>query len=314
MTPCHFFNFLPFYLFTFNPRASMTWIKNFIISLRPVQWSKNALVFAALIFSEHLFVLSDVLRAAVTFILFSLIAGWVYVVNDIRDLDGDRAHPLKRFRPMASGAISPLPVLVLSTALMVVSVTVSWLLSPMLTLVLSVYVLLNFLYSTWLKHVVVVDILIIAIGFVLRAVAGAFAIQVPISHWLLVCTFFLALFLVIGKRRNELATLGDDAETHRRILREYNEPFLDQMIAVVTGATILCYALYTVDDLTVQKFGTENLILTIPCVVYGIFRYFYLIYKKELGGAPEKVLLSDKSMLVNIFLWLVVVGVVVYVG
>jgi 4-hydroxybenzoate polyprenyltransferase len=292
----------------------VSWLNAFVQTLRPYQWTKNTVVFAALIFSRQVFVLSDLARSTVTFLLFCFVAGWVYTVNDIRDLESDRQHPVKRQRPLASGAISPVSALVVSTLLMTLSVLGSLWLDVTVTVVLVLYAVSNYLYSTWLKNVVVLDILIIALGFVFRAVAGGFAIDVPISHWLLVCTFFLALFLVVGKRRNELVTLKEEAVNHRRILNEYTETFLDQMISVVTGATILGYALYTVDQETVTKFGTDHLIYTIPFVVYGIFRYFYLIYKKKLGGAPEKILAKDRHIQITVALWLAVAAAVIYWG
>ncbi|MBN1540898.1 decaprenyl-phosphate phosphoribosyltransferase [candidate division KSB1 bacterium] len=291
---------------------SVVVVIHFFRALRPYQWSKNLLVFAALIFSEHLFDPADVLRTIAAFLVFSLTAGWVYVVNDIRDRQADRLHPVKRLRPFASGALKPAPALALATALMLASIVLSAAVSLRLTAALALYALMNLAYTLLLKNIVILDILVIAIGFVLRAVAGAWAIDVPISHWLLVCTFFLALFLVTGKRRNELVKLGDDASNHRPILTEYNPALLDQMIGVVTAATIISYALYTVDEETVAKFETDNLIYTIPFVVYGIFRYFYLIYKCQLGGAPEKILIKDAHILATVFLWIVLVLVILY--
>ncbi|HNR68557.1 MAG TPA: decaprenyl-phosphate phosphoribosyltransferase, partial [bacterium] len=244
------------------------------------------------------------------FLFFCLTSGWVYVVNDVRDREADRLHPVKRLRPLASGDLKPAPALILATLLLLLGIVCSIRISPLLSLALVLYALMNLAYTFGLKNIVILDILLIAVGFVLRAVAGAWAIDVPISHWLLVCTFFLALFLVIGKRRNELVKLGDHAAGHRPILHEYNEAILDQMIGVVTAATIIAYALYTVDGETVAKFGTDNLIYTIPFVVYGIFRYFYLIYKRQLGDAPEKILIRDRYILATVFLWL---GMVIFI-
>ncbi|HNT67128.1 MAG TPA: decaprenyl-phosphate phosphoribosyltransferase [bacterium] len=283
---------------------------HFIRALRPYQWSKNLLVFAALIFSERFLHPADLLLTCLAFLFFCLTSGWVYVVNDVRDREADRLHPVKRLRPLASGDLKPAPALILATLLLLLGIVCSIRISPLLSLALVLYALMNLAYTFGLKNIVILDILLIAVGFVLRAVAGAWAIDVPISHWLLVCTFFLALFLVIGKRRNELVKLGDHAAGHRPILHEYNEAILDQMIGVVTAATIIAYALYTVDGETVAKFGTDNLIYTIPFVVYGIFRYFYLIYKRQLGDAPEKILIRDRYILATVFLWL---GMVIFI-
>lgn len=283
---------------------------HFIRALRPYQWSKNLLVFAALIFSERFLHPADLLRTCLAFLFFCLTSGWVYVVNDVRDRGADRLHPVKRLRPLASGDLKPAPALILATLLLLLGIVCSVRISPLLSLALVLYALMNLAYTFGLKNIVILDILLIAVGFVLRAVAGAWVIDVPISHWLLVCTFFLALFLVIGKRRNELVKLGDHAAGHRPILHEYNEAILDQMIGVVTAATIIAYALYTVDGETVAKFGTDNLIYTIPFVVYGIFRYFYLIYKRQLGDAPEKILIRDRYILATVFLWL---GMVIFI-
>ncbi len=282
----------------------------FTRALRPYQWSKNLLLFAALIFSKRFLHPIDLLQTCLAFLFFCLTSGWVYVVNDVRDREADRQHPIKRLRPLASGDLKPVPALILASLLLVLGIVCSVQISPLLSLALVLYALMNLAYTFGLKNIVILDIVLIAVGFVLRAVAGAWAIAVPISHWLLVCTFFLALFLVTGKRRNELVRLGDKATGHRPILHEYNEAILDQMIGVVTAAAIIAYALYTVDGETVDKFGTDNLIYTIPFVVYGIFRYFYLIYKQQLGGAPEKILIHDVHILATVFLWL---GMVIFI-
>jgi 4-hydroxybenzoate polyprenyltransferase len=287
-------------------------IKYFILSLRLYQWSKNLLVFAALIFAGQLFNIELLTKSILIFFLFSLVAGIVYVWNDVMDMDEDKLHPTKKFRPLASGKITPTVALVLSSFVLSTSLFVSYFISISLTIFLIAYIILNFFYSLKLKHVVILDILIVAVGYVLRAVAGGFVIQVEISPWLLVCTFFLALFLVVGKRRAELSQLKKNSPTFRPILLEYNSHILDQMIGVVTAATILGYALYTLDGQTVAKFGTYNLIYTVPFVVYGIFRYFYLIYKKDLGGSPESILIKDKHILVNVFFWIVTVIFIIY--
>lgn len=290
----------------------MSTLKYFSLSLRPHQWSKNLLVFAALIFSGELIHPDHLLKSLFTFFLFSFVAGCIYVWNDLKDIAGDRLHPAKKYRPIAAGKIKPRQALLFSIILLAFSYLASCFVSIHLTYVLILYSILNFLYSSYLKYIVILDILIVAVGYVLRAVAGAVAIQVAISPWLLVCTFFLALFLVIGKRRAELVRWGENSIEYRPILFEYNAGILDQMIGVVTAATILGYALYTLDVQTVQKFGTYNLIYTVPFVVYGIFRYFYLIYKKDLGGTPEMILIQDRPILINIFFWVLSVFFIIY--
>lgn len=284
----------------------------FVISLRPYQFSKNLLVFAALIFSGNLFNPILFKDSLYTFVFFSLNSGSIYVINDIIDRKEDLIHPGKKQRPIPSGNLPIINAIIGVCILLAVSFTGAFLLSKNFGFILILYVALTISYSLKLKHVVILDIIVVAIGFVLRAVAGAVAIQVAISSWLLVCTFFLALFLVIGKRRSELKTLKEEAVNHRKILEEYNAKILDQMIVVVTGMSIIGYALYTLDEQTIIKFQTTNLIYTIPFVVMGIFRYFYLIYKKDLGGSPEKILIKDKGIIITIVLWLLTVGVIIY--
>jgi len=284
----------------------------FIISIRPYQWSKNLLVFAAPIFAGKLFDLQALVNSIIAFILFCLSAGSVYLINDVVDRKEDVLHPEKKNRPVAAGKL-PVPLAITGAIAMIfLSITVGFKLNILLGIIILVYFLITFSYSLKLKHFVILDVIIVAIGFVLRAIAGAIAIHVSFSSWLVVCTFFLALFLVIGKRRNELMVLKDNATNHRKILEEYNPKILDQMIAVVTAASIISYALYTLDAHTVKQFHTSNLIYTIPFVVYGIFRYYYLIYKKDLGGSPEKILINDKGILLTVSLWIITVGIMIY--
>jgi 4-hydroxybenzoate polyprenyltransferase len=236
----------------------------------------------------------------------------VYLINDIADRDADRRHPVKMHRPIASGA---LPVRVAAGAALVLSagsLSAAFLLRPMFGLVAVVYLALLALYSGPLKHIVIIDVLTIAIGFVLRAAAGAVAIDVPISHWLYVLTILLALFLALSKRRHELVLLADQATGHRRILEEYSPYLLDQMISVVTASTLLAYAFYTVSPETVAKFGTDRLGLTLPFPLYGIFRYLYLVHQKEGGGSPAEMLLTDRPLLVCVALWAVTVAAIIY--
>jgi 4-hydroxybenzoate polyprenyltransferase len=290
----------------------MSILKNIIISLRPYQWSKNLLVFAALLFSGNIFVLQDIKLSLFTFILFSLASGSIYLFNDILDQKEDAIHPAKKLRPVASGKLAIKYAASASLIICVCSIIGSFIVSQFLPYIFIGYITITVLYTIKLKHIVIVDILIVAIGFVLRAIAGAVAISVKISPWLLVCTLFLALFIVIGKRRHEFVLLQENAADHRKILKEYNLLLLDQMIVVVTAASIVSYALYTLDNNTIEKFQTEHLVYTIPFVILGMFRYFFLIYKKNLGDRPEKILFNDKGILITLLLWIVTVGIIIY--
>ena len=281
-------------------------------SLRPEQWTKNLIVFAGLIFGLELFNRTAVLRSLAAFAVFCALSGVVYIINDIMDLEADRRHPLKARRPIASGALSPALAGGVAAALAAVALGAAfWLSVPFGAVALS-YVLLQFAYSGPLKHIVILDVLAIAIGFVLRAAAGAVAIRVPISHWLLVSTILLALFLALSKRRHELVLLANGASEHRPILGEYSPYLLDQMISVVTASTLLAYIFYCISPETVQKFGTDMLGLTIPFPLYGIFRYLYLVHRREGGGSPSQMLLNDRPLLVCVALWVLAVVVIVY--
>ena len=281
------------------------------ISLRPRQWVKNLFVFAALIFSENLF--SPLIWPAIeAFVIFCALSGAIYLINDVADADKDRLHPVKRHRPVASGALPRTTALSLAAALVLVSLTASFRLSSRFGVIAIAYCALLTGYSIWLKHVVILDVLTVAVGFVLRAVAGAEAIEVEISGWLVICTILIALFLALGKRRHEYLTLKGAAAAHRPILAEYSEGFLDQMIAVVTASTVTAYALYTMSPETIGKFHTRLLPLTLPFVLYGIFRYLYLLYRRELGGNPSDLLLSDRALLVNTVLWMLCLVVIIY--
>jgi 4-hydroxybenzoate polyprenyltransferase len=283
-----------------------------LVSLRPHQWTKNLVVLAALAFSKHLFDDPDaVVRAGVAFAVFCALSGAVYVVNDLVDLERDRLHPIKRARPIASGALPVPAARAAAAALFGVGLLVAWGLGPGFFLCAVAYLALNLAYSFGLKEVVILDVLAIAIGFVLRAVAGAVAIQVAFSEWLIVCTLLLALFLALAKRRHELVSLPD-AAAHRAILAEYSPYLLDQMIAVVTASCLTAYAFYTLAPETVGKYRTDRLALTIPFVIYGIFRYLYLVHRKEQGGSPSDVLLADRPLLAATVLWGLVVVLIVY--
>jgi 4-hydroxybenzoate polyprenyltransferase len=285
-----------------------------IVSLRPRQWTKNLLVFAGLIFSRGLHEPTLVARATLAFALFCLLSGGVYLINDVLDAERDRAHPQKRHRPVASGR---LPVGVAVTAgvvLLLGASAAALLLSWRFGLVALTYVALLTAYSTGLKHMVIVDTLIIAGGFVLRALAGVVVLGIEMSYWLLLCTILLALFLTFGKRRHELLALEGGATDHRPILSEYSPELLDQMIAVVTASTLMAYALYTMAPETHARLGTTRLPLTIPLVLYGIFRYLYLLYRRDLGGNPSEHLLTDRALMVAVALWGLTVVLILYLA
>jgi 4-hydroxybenzoate polyprenyltransferase len=280
-------------------------------SLRPRQWVKNLFVYAGLIFSQHLF--SPLFwTATAAFLLFCGLSGAIYLLNDVADADKDRLHPTKRHRPVAAGVLPRRLALWLGIALALGMLALSFRLAGRFGLVAAAYACLLTAYSAWLKHLVILDVLTVAVGFVLRAVAGAVAIDVDISGWLLICTVLIALFLALGKRRHEYLALSGGAAAHRPILAEYSEGFLDQMIAVVTASTVTAYALYTMSPETVARFHTRLLPLTLPFVLYGIFRYLYLLYRHQLGGNPSDLLLSDRALLLNTLLWMASVAVIIY--
>lgn len=289
-------------------------MRNLLRSMRPEQWLKNLVVFAALIFSFNIFQADLVLRAIGAFVAFCAIASGVYLVNDVLDVSRDRQHPIKSLRPIAAEKLSFATAGRWSALFLAVGLGGGFWLDWRFGFVLVMYLALQILYSYWLKRVVILDVMIVAAGFVLRAIGGAFAIDVIISHWLLITTLLLSLFLGFGKRRHEIALLNERANAHRGVLNEYNLLFLDQMIGIVTAATLIMYILYTTSDEAVTRFGDTRLILTMPLVLYGIFRYLYLIHKKERGGDPSKTLLTDPPLLVAIGLWVAtVIGLIYYV-
>jgi 4-hydroxybenzoate polyprenyltransferase len=295
----------------FLVRAPMSLPRALLVSLRPHQWTKNLVVIAALAFSKHLFDGDAVAQSAIAFATFCGLSGAVYLVNDLVDLERDRLHPLKRARPIASGALPVPTARVAAAVLLALGLLAAWGLGPGFFACALSYLALNLAYSFVLKDVVILDVLAIAIGFVVRAVAGALAIQVVFSDWLLVCTILLALFLALAKRRHELATL-ENAAGHRQALAEYSPYLLDQMIAVVTASCLTAYAFYTLAPETVEKYRTERLALTIPFVIYGIFRYLYLVHRREQGGSPSDVLLADWPLLAAVALWAAAVVLIVY--
>lgn len=281
-------------------------------TLRPEQWTKNLIVFAALLFGQKLLDPEAVTRTLAAFVVFCVLSGVVYLVNDLFDQDADRRHPTKRFRPIASGELSAGVAVTWAIVLGSAALGAAAWLGLAFALVAAAYLLLFVLYSRWLKHVVIVDVMSIAIGFVLRTVAGALVIGVPVSDWLLVCTVLLALFLGLSKRRHELTLLADSAAGHRRILDDYNPYLLDQMISVVTASTLMAYIIYCTSQDTIERFGTRNLVLTVPLPIYGILRYLYLVHRRDGGGNPSELLITDRPLLICVALWGLVTTLVIY--
>ncbi len=281
-------------------------------SLRPEQWSKNLIVFAALIFARRLLDPAAVGHSLAAFLIFCALSGVVYLFNDVSDREADRRHPLKSRRPIASGALAAGTALVWAAILAAVALAAAFRLGLAFGIVAVVYLVLSGLYTTWLKHIVILDVLVIAIGFALRAQAGGLAIGVPVSDWLLVCTILLALFLGLSKRRHELTLLAGRATEHRRILEEYSSYLLDQMIGVVTASTLVAYLIYCTSPETIERFGTDLLVLTAPFPIYGIFRYLYLVHRKEGGGSPSEMLLTDRPLLACVGLWGLAIIAIIY--
>ncbi|MDP2053954.1 MAG: decaprenyl-phosphate phosphoribosyltransferase [Acidobacteriota bacterium] len=287
-------------------------VANLIISLRPDQWTKNLIVFAALVFAVKLFDPAALALASAAFLIFCALSGSVYLINDVSDREADRLHPLKRLRPIASGALGAGTALGWAIGLSVVALAAAYALRPLFAVAAAAYLALFALYTHTLKHVVILDVMSIAIGFVLRAVAGGLVIGVPVSDWLLVCTILLALFLGLAKRRHEITALADGASGHRRILEEYDPYLLDQMIAIVAAATLVVYIIYCASPDTAERFGTHLLVLTTPFPIYGIFRYLYLVHRKHGGGSPSDLLLRDRPLLSCVALWGIAVVTIIY--
>ena len=289
----------------------MSTLKYLILTMRPKQWSKNLIIFAGVVFGNRLFHFNEMFLATTAFVLFCGISSAVYLLNDLVDIEKDRQHPKKRFRPLPSGKLNPNVAKVGLFALVLLIIPLSFLLEWRFGLVLTSYFFLQIAYCFYLKNVVIIDVFTIAAGFVLRAVAGAFVIDVTVSVWLLVCTMLLALFQGLSKRRHELVLLADGATDHRRILKEYSAELVQEMISVVTSAVVIAYSLYTI---TAPNLPKNNLMaLTIPFVLYGIFRYLYLVYRKDEGGSPEEILIKDIPMLVAVALWGLSSIVILYV-
>ena len=283
-----------------------------VVSLRPDQWTKNLIVFAGLIFGQRLLDATALGAAIWAFVIFCGLSSAMYLVNDLVDRNEDRRHPVKRTRPIASGALSTGSAMTWAIVLIGVSLTASFSFSWTLGVVSVTFVGLLTAYSRLLKHLVILDVLAIAAGFVIRAIGGAVAVDVPISQWLLVCTLLLALFLGLSKRRHELVLLGNLAAEHRRSLDQYSPQLFDQLISVVAAATLVSYAFYTLEPSTVENFGTNKLTWTLPFPIYGIFRYLYLVHREQGGGNPAEMLLRDRPLLACVALWVVAIVLIIY--
>ncbi len=295
-----------------SPQGARPVFLNLLISLRPGQWTKNLFVFAAVVFAQQLSNADAVVKAVIAFFVFCALSSTVYLINDVLDRDQDRRHPLKALRPIASGAISPTLALMTAAVVGSAALIVGSALGRQFLQTAAAYLVLLSAYSAFLKHIVILDVLTIASGFTLRAAAGAAAIGVPISHWLLVCTTLLALFIALSKRRHELTLLTERAVDHRPILGDYTPYLLDQMISVVTASTLISYTFYTISPETTAKFGTDLLSLTIPFPLYGIFRYLFLVHLREKGGSPAELVVNDRPLLACVALWALSVILIIY--
>lgn len=289
-------------------------LRALLISLRPHQWSKNTLVFGGAVFSRSLLDWNMLWLASLAFVVFCMASSGIYLLNDLRDLETDRAHPVKRLRPLAAGQLSPVVAGFVGSALVIVAILAAISIGKEFAVIMAAYLTLTGLYSLGLKRIVILDVMIVAAGFVLRAVAGAAAIAVPVSPWLILCTMMLALVVSFGKRRHELILLEGNARTHRPSLGEYSPQFLDQLMVLSGAAAIVTYALYTMADDTVLRFGSHALVLTTPFVLYGILRYLYLVQQKAEGGDPARLLVTDLPSFVNGVLWIASVCGIIYGG
>ncbi len=280
-------------------------------TMRPRQWVKSIIVFAALVFDGKLFVPDLFLKTTLIFFCFCLLSSAVYILNDLVDMEKDRQHPRKRTRPLASGALDPRFAAVAGLIFGVVSIAAAFTINPWAGLVLLAYLAQNFAYSFWLKNIVIIDVMVLSLGFLLRVVAGVVVVQVEnFSPWLYICVTLLALFLGFGKRRQEIVLLEGSAGQHRASLQEYNLALLDQIITIITTSTLIAYTFYSFDAAT--ALAHNRMLVTVPFVFYFIARYLYLVHVKGLGGAPDELLLEDKPLLINSALWALTVVALIY--
>jgi 4-hydroxybenzoate polyprenyltransferase len=275
-------------------------LRALLVSLRPAQWVKNAALLAAPVFAERLFHPPSLGLLVLALLAFCLLASATYLVNDVADRERDRAHAVKRRRPVAAGELSPAAAGAAAAVSATLGLVLAWAVGPGLLAVAAAYLALQGLYTAWLRDVVVIDVFAVAAGFVLRVVAGAVAVAVPVSNWLYLCTILLALFLALAKRRAEILLLEEGAERHRPILAEYTVPLLDQLVTVLSACTVLAYALYTLSAETIEKFGSDRLKYTVPFVLFGLFRYLHLVHRHMAGGEPERILFRDRATQLNL--------------
>lgn len=293
-------------------KKKLSLILPYLILLRPYQWTKNLLLFSGLIFSTSLFVENDFLISILAFGIFCITSSGIYILNDLRDIEHDRVNPAKKTRPLAAGKIPKLEAVIIMTLFIVVSVISAFLLDKNFFIIILMYVFMNIAYSFGLKNIVILDAMIVAIGFILRVFAGCLIIHVAVTPWLFICTFSLALTLSFGKRRNELNVLKSDAKKFRGTLEFYSTQLLDIILTICSATSLITYSLYTMANETVQRFGNQHLLITMPFVMYGIFRYLYLIYTKNKGGDPTKLLLLDFPSILNGVLWIASIFYVIY--
>ena len=285
-----------------------------LATLRPHHWIKNLFVFAPLVFSGRFTHIDMCLKATLAFISFCLVSSAVYAINDICDKHEDQRHPLKKFRPIASGTIMPSQAIFLSVILIVPGLVTACFLNQFVFLVVLLYILINIAYSLVIKHIAILDVLTISAGFVLRIIGGGLAISVVPSYWLILCTVMISIFLGFTKRRVELLSVDAEQNNSRPVLKDYSISFLDQVIPMVTGATILAYALYTVDEHTLMVLGTRAMLLTLPFVIYGLLRYIYIIYHLKKCADPAENLIRDIPTIINLALWVMTSLLVVKYG
>lgn len=287
-------------------------VRGLIRTMRPLQWAKNGFVYAGILFDQQILDPVPFARVTLAFVLLCLSASTIYIVNDLVDIERDRLHPRKRERPLPSGQLPVGWAMAAAVVFPLVAIGVSLLVSPPLTLVLLGYLALHIAYSFWLKNIVLIDVFTIAAGFILRVVAGIVVIDVThFSPWLYICAGLLALFLAVGKRRQELILLADEASNHRMTYKAYNMPLLDDMLRMVTTGSVITYMLYTIEAQTIRS-NEYKMLLTVPFVIYGIFRYLYLIHVEGEGSAPDELLFKDWPLLLDVVLWVLAVGAILY--
>ena len=288
-------------------------ILNYLKLIRISQWIKNFFVFVPLLFSQHLFDKDFFITALLAFVVFCLASSFIYVINDIIDIAADKSHPVKKNRPLPSGLISKQSAYIVAIVLAVIIIILLLQLNEEFNVFVIAFVLLNIFYSFWFKHIVILDVFSIALGFSIRVLAGAVVISVPISSWLILTTMFISLFLGVMKRHSELILVAESENApSRKVLSQYSLNFADQMATVAAAGVIICYALYTVSERTLSSFGTENLIYTTPFVVYGIFRFMYLEYISNKGDNTTKIVFSDLQIILTVIIYTVTTVLIIY--